>query len=285
MRIMFTIGIIIMSFLSLFAQSDGVKVENEDNEYVKDATYRIIENTSFRKGEEIDYKATFGWFTVGKGKIKVQPKYHIVNNRQCFKIDVYGKTSGFVDWLAKVDDHWGSYVDTASFVAQRGIRDIKEGKHRMYEITDFDHVNDRVSVKAFSRKQGKYTDPKFYDTPNNVVDMISGYFFLRTVDFTKLTKGDTIKVQGFLEDTFYDLAVIHAGKETIRTKAGKFNTIKLVPVMPENTLFDGKDSVATWISDDENKIPVKVKAEMFIGSAGLEVTSFKNLQHKPNIQK
>ena len=108
---------------------------------------------------------------------------------------------------------------------------------------------------------------------------------MRTIDISSKVKGDTIKIKGFVADTFYDLAVIHSGKEVLKTKAGKFNTIKLRPVMPENSIFDGEDSLAAWISDDENKIPIKVEAEMFIGSAGVELTSFQNLIHKPNVKR
>ena len=52
-----------------------------------------------------------------------------------------------------------------------------------------------------------------------------------------------------------------------------------MPVMPDNNLFRGENSIRFWISDDKNKIPLKVEAEMFIGSAGVEITSFKGLKN------
>ena len=39
--------------------------------------------------------------------------------------------------------------------------------------------------------------------------------------------------------------------------------------MPDNSIFEGEDAILAWISDDENKIPLKVEAEMFIGHAGI----------------
>ena len=51
--------------------------------------------------------------------------------------------------------------------------------------------------------------------------------------------------------------------------------------MPENSIFEGEDAVLAWISDDDNKIPLKVEAEMFIGHAGIELTSFSGLRNKP----
>ena len=69
--------------------------------------------------------------------------------------------------------------------------------------------------------------------------------------------------------------------EVIKTKAGSFKSVVFRPVMPENSIFEGEDAVLAWISDDDNKIPLKVEAEMFIGHAGIELTSFSGLRNKP----
>jgi hypothetical protein len=53
--------------------------------------------------------------------------------------------------------------------------------------------------------------------------------------------------------------------------------------MPANSLFDGENSIACWISDDLNRIPVKIQAKMFIGSAGLELSSFRGLRNQLKI--
>ena len=97
--------VLILLFLSAFGtadQSDFVHITNE----------------SFERGEEIEFKMSFGFFTVGKGKMKIHPTLHRINYRDSYRIDICGKTSGMIDWLARVDDNWGAYVDTASLVPQ-----------------------------------------------------------------------------------------------------------------------------------------------------------------------
>ena len=49
--------------------------------------------------------------------------------------------------------------------------------------------------------------------------------------------------------------------------------------MPDNSLFKGENAIKIWISDDKNKIPLKAEAEMFIGSAGLELIGFTGLRN------
>ena len=77
----------------------------------------------------------------------------------------------------------------------------------------------------------------------------------------------------------------YAGKETIQVKAGKIRTLVFKPVMPKNKVFDGENSVTAWFSDDKNRIPVKINAAMFIGSAGVELTGYSGLKNPLNIVK
>jgi len=91
---------------------------------------------------------------------------------------------------------------------------------------------------------------------------------------------DTISTDAFLEDTFYTFKTVYRGKEVIKTKLGKFRAIVLAPIMPDNDLFEeGEDAIKVWLSDDKNKIPLVVKAEMFIGHAGFEILSFSGLKN------
>jgi hypothetical protein len=114
---------------------------------------------------------------------------------------------------------------------------------------------------------------------------MSWMMYLRTVDFDAMTVGDTLTMSGFFEDEFYDLDIIYKGKGKVKTKAGKFNAIKLVPVVPNNKLFDGENSVTAWISDDKNRLPLKVEADMFIGSAGVEIIKYKGVKNPINFYK
>lgn len=245
--------------------------------------YPLVMNTSFGKGEEITYRVNFGIFTVGNASTKVDPKIYHINSRACYKVDAFGTTSGMVSWLTKVDDQWGAYIDTAALVTHISYRKLKEGRYRKDEITTFDHDKNKAAVKVMDKITGMYREPKIYDTPDNVRDLVSGFLYLRLIQFDTLQKGDTVVVSGFLEDTAYNLKIIFAGREILKTKIGKVPCIKLVPIMPDNKLFDGENSITCWFSDDQNRIPVKIQAKMFIGSTGIEMVGFRGLRNQLRI--
>ncbi len=244
--------------------------------------YPYVRNNSFTKGEVLEYKMSYGIFNIGKGSTIIHDNYHKMNNRDCFKVDVYGRTTGMVDWVADVNDQWGAYIDTVALVPHLSYRKIREGKYKKDEVVSYDHANGKVEAKVLNQKTGEYKEPQQYDAPPQVRDLIAGFMYMRTQDFSKVKVNDTIIVEGFFEDTVYKLKILYKGKETIRTKAGKFNSIVLKPIMPDNKLFRGENSITAWFSDDKNRIPLKVSANMFIGSAGVELTSFSGVRNPLN---
>ena len=244
------------------------------------ANYITVPQESFTRGEVLEYKVNFGIITVGKGLMKINEKLYRINHRDCYKVDVYGKTSGLIDWIAQVDDHWGSYVDTAALVPHIFYRNIKEGRYRKNEVSRFDHNTNNIEVKAINNKTGKFKEPMYYAAPENVRDMLGGFLYLRAFDFDTIPEGSSFYIDAFFEDTFYNLEVLYGGVKEIKTSAGNIRSHKLTPIMPKNKLFNGEHSVTAYISADENKIPVRVDANMFIGKASVELMSYSGLKNE-----
>jgi hypothetical protein len=248
-------------------------------------TYPAVKNDSFSRGEVLKFKMTYGIFTVGRGSANIHPNYFKLNERDCYKVDVYAETVGMVNWVTDIKDQWGAYVDTAALVPHMFYRRQREGHYKKDEQTYFDHPNRKIKVRSIDKATNKWKDPLYYDAPAQVRDMISGFLYLRIMDLSRVKINDTVHVAGFFEDEFYNLRIIYKGKESIRTKVGKVNTIVFKPVMPKNQLFDGENSITAYFSDDRNRIPVKINAQMFIGSAGVELTDYSGLRNPLNLVK
>lgn len=249
----------------------------------KPTGFPTVRNESFKRGEVINFKMSYGIFTVGKGSARIHPEYHKINNRYCFKVDVTGQTVGMVNWVADVDDKWSAYIDTAALIPHQFYRKIREGRYKKDEWTYFDQENRKIKVQTLNNKTGKMKEPKIYEAPHYVRDMIGGFLYLRIMDLSNLKVNDTIAVSGFFEDEFYKLKIVYKGKETLKLKVGKVRALVFKPIMPENKMFDGENSITAYFSDDKNRIPLKIEASMFIGSAGVELTGYSGLKNPLNI--
>lgn len=262
--------------LILFCLLAGFTAQDND-------VYPPVKNESFKRGEVLEFKMTYGIFTVGRGSAKVHTDYYDVSNRQCFKVDVYARTVGLVDWVADVNDQFGAYIDTASLLPQMFYRKVREGNYKKDEQTYFDHKRNKISVRTINYETGKWNQPAVYDSAPGVRDMIGGFLYMRTLDLSNVQVNDTITIKGFFEDEFYNLRVVYKGRKELKTKVGKVRTLVFKPVMPKNKLFDGENSITAYFSDDKNRIPVKIDAAMFIGNAGVELTGHSGLRNPLNL--
>lgn len=241
-----------------------------------------MKHQTFSKGEQLEYKLHFGIFNIGKARMEIHDEVYMINKRPSYKMDVFGWTTGAVGWLTNMDDNWGAYIDSINLLPHISWRNIREGRYRKNELVNFNHDEHTIEAKVIDNQTGKFKDPIYYQAPENIRDLIGGFLYVRHVDFSKMQLLDTIRMHAFFEDTIYDFRILYMGKDRIKTKAGDFNAIKLVPVMPDNKLFAGPNSISIWLSDDKNRILLKAEANMFIGRAGCELTAFDGLIEKPN---
>ena len=234
-------------------------------------TYRRVVNDSFVAGEYFEYRVHYGLLSAAEAKVNVSPIIQTVNGRPCYKIDVFGRTVGAFDWITTIRDNWRSYVDTTAIVSQKFYVNIVENKYRKEETVVFDHPNNKV--------RSEETDEKLsFNTPDNVQDVVSGYYYLRTLDYSKLEPGDVVSVPTFFDDVVFQTKIRFRGREVIKTKFGRINVIKLNPVIPENKLFKGENAIRIFISDDTNHVPVRVEVDLWVGSMVMEMKKYSGLR-------
>lgn len=242
-------------------------------------SFKNIKNDSFAPGEVLQYKVYYGIVNAGEATIQVANKIQQVNGRPTYQATVYGKSMGSFEFFHRIRNTWTSYIDTATLLPQRFYRAVEEGSYRRKETTDFDQARN-IAVVNDSRDKKKN---QVYKVPDNVHDMVSGFYFIRNLDLDSFRPGQTMRLQGFLGSEQFDMTMTYHGKEVIDTKSGKIRVHRIVPKMPKNKLFSGENAISVYFSDDENKIPVLFKAEMFVGSIKIDMYKYSGLKHKLNV--
>ncbi|WP_020530627.1 DUF3108 domain-containing protein [Flexithrix dorotheae] len=242
--------------------------------------FRSLKNNDFARGERFKYVAHYLGINGGEAVVELDKNLYDVNGRKCYRVNVDGKTTGVASWLYNVNDRWGSYIDTGAVTSHKFYRNIEEGKnYKLDETIIFDHKN---KIGKLVQTMPDKEEKKQFEFPDYPQDMVSGYYYLRTIDFDKKYEGDTIQMYGVYEDSVYDMKVRYLGKEVLKTNFGKINSFALSPIMPENELFDGGDAIKFWVSDDKNRVPLLIKAKMFIANVKIELVEHAGLKHDFN---
>ena len=118
-----------------------------------------------------------------------------------------------------------------------------------------------------------------------VQDMVSAYYFLRSNYNKDLIKvGDVVSLNMFFDEENYKFKLKFLGKETINTTFGKIKTLKFRPYVMAGRVFKEEESLTLWVSDDDNKIPLRIKADLAVGSLRADLEAFKGLKHSFKVQ-
>lgn len=247
---------------------------------VNQMSYRKVENHSYGPGEKLRYRVHYGLLNAAEATMKISDEIHKVNDRPCYKIDIYGKSVGVFAMMMHVRDQWGTYMDTSAAIPHKFYRFLEEGKYRKNEVVEFDHSKKMAITRIYEKHdRNKLKKEIRHEIPDYIQDLVSGYYYLRTFDYSNLKYGDIITIQGFFDEEVFEMQLMFRGRERLKTKLGKIKAIRLQPLMPDNEMFDGKNSILIWLSDDENKIPLKIKAKMFIGSVEIDIKSQRGLRN------
>lgn len=235
----------------------------EDNKIIN------IKQTAFKPGEKLTYRLTYGVFDAGEATLQVVETKKTVKGRKLWRMIGKGKTVSAFEWFYKVDDLYETYMDANAMVPWVFKRRVDEGGHKInQDYTFFQHKNKVETEKGETHK-----------VPDKVQDMISAFYYARTLDFSKAKKGDKFLVNIFLDDELTPTQIKYLGKETIRTRKGKFRCHKFAPVVVEGRIFPNEDAMRVWITDDGNKIPILAKAKIQVGTIKMHLVRWEGLRN------
>lgn len=236
-------------------------------------TQKTNGQNAFKDGEWLSYKIKYGWFNASKASLDI--KSDSINGKEVYHIVGFGQSTGLLDVFFKVRDRFETYIDKEKVIPYRFVRDTYEGGYTKDKMINFDHKKNIATVNDF-----KHDTIHKHSFIKNSQDMISSFYYLRNhVDINTIKKGDEFELNMFFDEENFDFKVKYLGKEIIETKFGDVRCLKFKPYVKSGRVFKEQESVTVWISDDKNKIPVKIEAELAVGSLVAKIDNFKGLKH------
>ena len=236
----------------------------------------VIQNNAFQPQEKISYTVFYNVigmyvnagtasFTTLSEKTPTTDVYHVVGE---------GSTNPHYDWIFKVRDRYESYFSTKDMQPVKFVRHISEGSYQKHEEVTF---NPRTNTAV--------TNNGVFKVPENVQDVISVMYYARNINYDQYKAGDKIPFSMFLDDKVYNMYIHYMGRETVKTKYGKFNAIKLKPLLLKGNVFDGGEKMTIWVTDDANHIPVRVESPISVGSVKIDLMHYENLKYPITVRR
>lgn len=225
---------------------------------------------AFKEGEFLKYKINYGLLNAGFMSLETNSK--VINNKKLFHVNGKGWTTGMVNLFFPVKDNYQTYFDKNTLQPYHFIRNVNEGGHIKNKEIFFDFEKHQAKVINH-----KYSTEKSFFIQNDVQDMLSSLFYLRSLDLSNLKANDIITINMFFDEKMNKIKLRYNGKEIIKTKFGKVKTLVFKPMVQAGRIFKDEETVTFWVTDDKNKIPIKIKAAILVGSIKAELIEYKGL--------
>ncbi|MEP7163874.1 MAG: DUF3108 domain-containing protein [Ferruginibacter sp.] len=229
-----------------------------------------MKNSAYKEGEVITFKvfySTLGAY-IGAGEAVFTTTLERFNGKTVYHHVGEGKTYSFFDNFFQVRDRYESYVDTTSLLPIKFVRNIDEGGYKKYNNVTF---NQTSNTAASTNGVFPITDC--------MQDVMSMVYYARNIDFSKYKVDDKIPFDMFLDDEIFHLYIRYVGKEKIKTRYGRFNAIKIKPLLIKGTIFEGGEKMTAWISDDPNHIILRVESPISVGSIKVDMMNYRGLRY------
>ena len=210
-------------------------------------------------GEELKYSAGFRLFPAGNAILSLT--LDSLNGKPAFLLATSVNTNSFLDAFYTVRDETLSWLNIMDFSLLKAVKTIREGKyHRNHSIHT---IGD--SLLIWNKKYFTITEP--------VYDPIAFIYFLRSQE---LSLEDSFHFLSAGEKKVREVWVNITGIEKIKVPAGNFDCLKVEPVSPDGKpLLKNNGELRVWLSNDDNKLPVKIEMKTNIGTMVMKLKEFK----------
>ncbi|WP_373519726.1 DUF3108 domain-containing protein [Pricia sp.] len=275
-------NVLMLFFLSLglltnAQQSDSGDLASSSGENTSNSKNRKHpkKESTFQPGEWLKFRMHYGLLNASYATLHV--KSNTINGVPVYHVVGKGATTGFASMFFKVDDTYESYFGMEDMKPYKFVRKIDEGGYiKDYEI-HFDHKKDTAVLKD---KKNKKTYS--FDLQDSIQDLLSAFYYLRNnYDPKDLIEGEAVKLKMlFDDDGIFDFKLKYLGTEVLRTKFGKVECYKFRPLVQSGRIFKEQESLALWVSTDDNRIPVRIQADLAVGSIKVDLEAYNGLKNQ-----
>ena len=254
-------SILIVFILCAFLVNFGQKIDFFKDFYVKSGEKgHFLTNSAFKSGEKLKYKISYGKKNKKNGAILAAYATLSVTDSltsdgtKTYSLSGSGKTTRIFSLFIKVNHVYRSLIEHKTLQTIESSMNIREGKY---------HDHDHTIIAENHPLQGSESN-----------DILGAFYKLRAISQQEISQTDTLFFNYYYNNAIYKSNIINLGKEVIKTKFGKINTIKFTPLLEKGRMFKEDSQAIVWITDNDLHIPVKIEIPILVGSIYVNIASF-----------
>lgn len=237
-----------------------------------------VNNIFFESGEEMTYDlyAKLGPFHSKAGISTLTTSNDTYNNQKVYKVTLIAESTGTIRKFFALNDTLVSYM-TKDIVPVAFKKDAHEASDETHEHITYTYKGDgSVNINAKRTKNGSERFDENITSTNCIYDMASIVMYARTLNYSSMKKGDEVTVESMSGRKKVKMVIEHDGKEKMKANDKKeYNCIKLILSISDDAFTNKEEAMRVYITDDKNRMPVRLDSQLKIGSTRAILKSYK----------
>lgn len=237
-------------------------------------------NFAFKPGEQVEYSVYYNWgpIWVDAGLVSFSVHEKFYRNRLVYHLDSYGQTHRRYDWIFKVRDRFQSFVDMETFRPLWYEMDTYEGGFVARDVYHFFPERDVVITTTENSENPRQTDTVMIKPCS--FDVVTAVYIARNLDYASFGINEPIPFSVLIANELHELNSRYLGTDTVTTREGEvYDCIKFSVELVEGFIFKPGDEMFVWVTNDANRVPVLVEAQIRVGSVKAMLKSASGLRN------
>lgn len=235
---------------------------------------------AFTDGETLTYVAKYTWGSVNTdiGEAVVSLQYVEEQGREpIFISKVNGRTFRFFDVFFKVRDYYESRFRASDISPIYFYRDINEGKYKMKNTFSFLPNN---TIKARIQRMDDHPKDTILKAKPQTFDILTLFYHSRNLAFSEVEIGVNQPISFVIDGELYNIYFRFLGRENKKIEGlGHHKTLKFAAKVIAGEVFNGKEEMTIWVSDDYNKVPLYFESPIIVGEVSGRLKRYSGLKY------
>ncbi len=245
----------------------------------------------YKIGEKLKYKIRYSLYSnIDVAELMLSVDKEVINDKTYHKLIAHGIVYNYYESLVNGEFGYQSVINPSNLMPRLYLRYMKRNGNE----------TKRIVMMAQDKKLAIEKDTKKKSTiKSNTMDMLSILYYVRSVDFSKLKPGSSFTVNVMVGSGTYNIGIIYSGIEQVKTYKGTVSCLKLHPkldkslieglnkfsISKDDKLIKSSEQISFWLTNDNNKVPVKVSTVTNLGNVEINLYQTENLNQADGLLK
>lgn len=213
------------------------------------------------EGETLKYAAYFNWGAIWVKGGEAIFKAEQVGNYFHYAVNAY--TMPKWRWIYDLNTSIEAYMNRHNMKPISFASTTYEDKKLKHEKITY--LNNKLKYQTWGDSVSSMVT-KDVDHPDCSYDLLNAVYAARNVDYSKFSYGELIPFNVFFTEQMSTITGEVLGTENIKTRSGKtYNCLKCKSNSIPYSIFDPKQPVYVWVTNDERHVPVYVECKIKLG--------------------